>query len=92
MLCAMLDALDIPISKMAAICTDGDYTLIGRYNELGAKLQRTVEYLLTVYCASHKIALALRDSAKEMEALQALDVVLKAMHNLFSKSGSRQTQ
>ncbi|BBN20420.1 hypothetical protein Mp_8g18960 [Marchantia polymorpha subsp. ruderalis] len=77
---------------MAAICTDGDSTLIGRYNGLGAKLQKTVGYLLSVHCAVHKTALALGDTAKEMEDLQELDVVLKAVHNLFSKLGSRQMQ
>ncbi|OAE33175.1 hypothetical protein AXG93_4773s1490 [Marchantia polymorpha subsp. ruderalis] len=77
---------------MAAICTDGDSTLIGRYNGLGAKLRKTVGYLLSVHCAAHKTALALGDTAKEMEDLQELDVVLKAVHNLFSKSGSRQMQ
>ncbi|PTQ31688.1 hypothetical protein MARPO_0108s0035, partial [Marchantia polymorpha] len=92
MLCAVLNVFDISISKMAAICTDGDSTLIGRYNGLGAKLQKTVGYLLSVHCASHKTAIALGDTAKEMEDLQELDVVLKAVHNLFSKSGSRQMQ
>lgn len=92
MLCAVLNALDIPISKMAAICTDGDSTLIGRHDGLGTKLQRTVGYLLNVHCAAHKTVLALGDTAKEMEGLQELDNVLKSVHILFSKSGSRQTQ
>ena len=92
MLLAVLNALDIPISKMAAICTDGDSTLIGRHNGLGAKLRNTVGYLLSVHCAAHKTALAVGDTAKEMEALQELDFVLKSVHNMFSKSGSRQTQ
>lgn len=47
---------------------------------------------MNVHCATHKIVLALGDTAKEMEALQELDVILKAVHNLLSKSGSRQTQ
>ncbi|BBM98169.1 hypothetical protein Mp_1g11370 [Marchantia polymorpha subsp. ruderalis] len=92
MLCAVLNVFDIPISKMAAICTDGDSTLIGRYNGLGAKLRKIVGYLLSVHCAAHKTALALGDTAKEMEDLQELDIVLKAVHNLFSKSGSHQMQ
>ena len=92
MVCAVLEALDIPLSKMVALCTDGDSSLMGRHNGLGAKLRKSVGYLLSVHCAAHKTALALGDTAKEMEALQELDFVLRGVHNLFSKSGSRQQQ
>lgn len=92
MLCAVLDVLDIPISNMAAIYIDVDYTVISRHNGLDAKLQGIVGYPLKVHCTAHEIALALGDTTKEMKALQELDVVLKAVHNLFIKSVSHQTQ
>lgn len=92
LLCAVLDALEIPLSKMAAICTDGDSTLMGRKTGLGARLREKVSYLLSVHCAAHKVALALKDTANNIHALQLLDKQLKKVHELFSKSGKRQQQ
>lgn len=90
LLCAVLDAMDLPLSKLVALCTDGDSALIGKHNGLGAKLRANVAYLLSVHCAAHKTALALGDTAKGIEALQMLDLVLKDVHNLFGKSAKRQ--
>lgn len=92
LLCAVLDALEIPITKLAAICTDGDSTLMGRRTGLGARLRDKVSYLLSVHCAAHKVALAMKDTANNVQAMQLLDKQLKKVHELFSKSGKRQHQ
>ena len=92
LLCAVLDALDIPLSKLAAICTDGDSALMGRRSGLGARLREKVSYLLSVHCAAHKIALALKDTTNNQDQIKMLDKMLKAVHELFSKSGKRQHQ
>ena len=90
LICAVLSAMELPLSKMVALCTDGDSSLIGKHNGLGAKLRGDVAFLLSVHCAAHKTALALADTAKVVEPLGMLDLVLKDVHNLFGKSAKRQ--
>lgn len=90
LLCAVLGAMNLPLSKMVALCTDGDSALIGRHNGLGARLRDNIAYILSVHCAAHKTALALADTAKNVDALGMLDLILRDVHNLFAKSPKRQ--
>ena len=78
--------LDIPLSKLAGLCTDGDSAMIGNRNGVRGLLRQVCPYLLSAHCAAHKSALVMSDVEKNHPLVQQVDSVLKDTHNFFSRS------
>ena len=82
--------LDIPLSKLAGLCTDGDSAMIGNRNGVRGLLRQVCPYLLSAHCAAHKSALVMSDVEKNHPLVQQVDSVLKDTHKFFqsfSKEG-----
>ena len=60
--------------------------MLGRCNGLVALLQRTVPHLLEQHCVAHREDLALAASCKDNSLLKNIEVLLRTVYTLFSRS------
>jgi len=94
----VLEALGLSECRIAGFCADGGSEYAGKINGVGKKLQRhETGWLLRMHCFAHRAALVMNDQIKTMLCckvndnftLNDVDLLMKDVHGLFSKSGSR---
>jgi len=77
---------EIDLNRLVMLTSDGASVMLGRWNGLAALLKRTVPHLSEQHCVAHREDLALTVSWKDNSLLKNIEVILRAVYTLFSRS------
>ena len=77
---------EIDLNRLVMLTSDGASVMLGRRNGLAALLKRSVPHLSEQHCVAHREDLALSASWKDNSSLKKLDVLLRTVYTLFSRS------
>ena len=83
--------IDISI-KLVCFCSDGASVMTGIKNGVGARLQKDNPYLLKIHCIAHRLALAVADSADDMDYPKDHEATMNSTSTYFNRSGKRMHQ
>ena len=86
----VLEVLDIPHMKMVGFITDGAASFTGRISGAVTRVRAIVPYLVGVHCIAHRTSLVMVSASKSLAPLSGIDLILRNVHSLFSKSAKRQ--
>ena len=76
----------LPIQDMAGFASDGAAVFMGRNNGVAKQLKDHNPSLLTHHCRDHRLALACRDSFKQMPVMKKLDQMLETLYKYYKYS------
>jgi hypothetical protein len=87
---AVMQVCQLNPEKIVVLTADG--AMLGEKQGLLGSLRSMTgrKSLLGVHCAAHRTGLAMSDAAAEMECLQQVDAVARAVHKFFAHSSKRQ--
>ena len=77
---------EIDLNRLVMLTSDGASAMLGRWNGLAALLKRSVPHLSEQHCVAHRKELALSASWKDNSLSKKLDVLLRTVYTLFSRS------
>ena len=71
---------------MAGFSSDGAAVFLGRNNGVAKQLKDQNPHILTHHCRNHRLALACRDSFKQIPIMKKLDQTLEALYKYYKYS------
>ena len=77
---------EIDLNRLVMLTSDGAAVMLGRWNGLAALLKRTVPHLSEQHCVAHREDLALTALWKDNNLLKNIEVLLRTVYTLFSRS------
>jgi hypothetical protein len=78
--------LDWLTANLIAFVSDGASVLLGKKNGVAAKLKEKFPNILTLHCMSHRLELAVGDSAKEVKGVDNFIKFVSTLHSIYSMS------
>ncbi|CAG8618526.1 6518_t:CDS:2 [Cetraspora pellucida] len=79
-------AKHISYDDLMHICTDGASTMIGSQVGVATQLKNKNPFILEHHCISHKLALAAKDAAKQVEEFKQYEKIVHNIYSYFSRS------
>jgi len=77
---------EIDLNRLVMLISDDASVILGRWNRLAALLKRTVPHLSEQHCVAHREDLALTALWKDNNFLKTIEVLLRTVYTLFSRS------
>ena len=84
-----LRACDIDIRKVYGFSSDGAAVMVGKQNGVAQRLKNENEYMLSMHCVAHKLALSSLDAAKSIKEVSYFEGMLHSIHSFFNRSSKR---
>ena len=81
-----LKELDLDVTKVGGMASDGASVMLGRHNGVAAKLKAVVPSVIVVHCVCHRLALACADSNQELSYIEKVTNYLTELWKLFEYS------
>ena len=78
--------------KSVCFRLDGASVMTGINNGVGARLQNDNPYLLKIHCIAHRLALAVADSADDMDYPKDHEATMNSTSTYVNRSGKRMHQ
>ncbi|CAG8854895.1 45909_t:CDS:2, partial [Gigaspora margarita] len=75
--------------KLLHFGSDGDSKMIGIRNSVSAKLKKLNPFMSNCHCIAHRLALAGKDSAKDVLYFLDYEITIKELYTYFANSHSR---
>lgn len=82
----------INIHRLVMITSDGASVMLGKRNGLVALMKRNVPHLSEQHCVAHREDLALTDSWKDNSLMKSIEVLLRTVYTLFSRSSVKTSE
>ncbi|XP_059179040.1 E3 SUMO-protein ligase KIAA1586-like [Physella acuta] len=76
----------LDMNRMVMITSDGASVMLGRRKGLAALLKAKVPHLVEQHCVAHREDLALSDAWKDVNLFKNIEVLLRTVYTLFSRS------
>ncbi|CAG8549131.1 9580_t:CDS:2, partial [Dentiscutata heterogama] len=76
-------------SKLLHFGSDGDSKIIGVRNGIATKLKKLNPFMSNCYCIAYRLALAGKDSAKDVPYFLDYEITIKELYAYFANSHSR---
>ena len=89
MLCSKLNELDLDVTKVGDMASDGAFVTLGRNNGVAAKLKAIVPSVIVVHCVCHRLALACADSNQELSYIEKVTNYLTELWKLLQFSNQK---
>ena len=77
---------EINLNRLVMLTSDGESVMLGRRNGLAALLKCSVPHLSEQHCVTHREDLALSASWKDNSLMKNIEVLLRTVYTLFSRS------
>lgn len=87
--CFFLSQLQLDVSKMVCMGTDGASAMTGRVNGLTTRFKRENPFMTSIHCIAHRASLCLADAVKGSQYAQYIDEVMNEIAAVFSKSPAK---
>ncbi|XP_033729785.1 SCAN domain-containing protein 3-like [Pecten maximus] len=81
-----ITSLTLDSQKMAGFASDGAAVFTGKHNGVAKRLKDISPGLITSHCRDHRLALACRDSFKEVKVANKVDETLERLHKYYKYS------
>ena len=85
----VLNEMDITITKIIALGSDGAAVMTGRHNGVGVKLKRECPVFIHVHCCAHRLSLAVSQSAKEVADVSQYQTTINQVFRYYDNSAVR---
>ncbi|RIA82398.1 hypothetical protein C1645_835408 [Glomus cerebriforme] len=78
------------ISKITSFASDGASVMLGKRNEVAAKIAERNPYLFTTHYIVYRLVLACNSAEKQVSYCKHVENIIKSIYSFFSSSSKRQ--
>ncbi|CAM4543814.1 unnamed protein product [Leuciscus chuanchicus] len=89
---AVLREMDIALSRVIGLGSDGASVMMGRHGGVGALFKKANPFCIQVHCVAHRAALAALDAAKAVENIRAYKNTISSVYSFYRHSATRTTR
>lgn len=82
-LVAVLREMDIELSRVIGLGSDGASVMMGRHGGVGALLKQANPFSIQVHCVAHRAALAALDAEKAVNNIKAYKNTISSVYSFY---------
>uniref|UniRef100_A0A9J8ACM9 C17orf113 probable zinc finger domain-containing protein n=1 Tax=Cyprinus carpio carpio TaxID=630221 RepID=A0A9J8ACM9_CYPCA len=86
---AVLREMDIALSRVIGLGSDGASVMMGRHGGVGALFKQANPFSIQVHCVAHRAALAALDAEKAVENIRAYKNTISSVYSFYRHSATR---
>ncbi|KAM4551083.1 uncharacterized protein C17orf113-like [Odontesthes bonariensis] len=88
-LVAVLREMDVELSRVIGLGSDGASVMMGRHGGVGALLKQANPFSIQVHCVAHRAALAALDAEKSVNNITSYKNTISSVYSFYKHSATR---
>ncbi|KAK5861548.1 hypothetical protein PBY51_022938 [Eleginops maclovinus] len=88
-LVAVLQEIDVELSRVIGLGSDGASVMMGRHGGVGALLKQVNPFSIQVHCVAHRAALAALDAEKSVDNITSYKNTISSVYSFYKHSATR---